>query len=128
LDPRIRAELLRRDREPARPGETTILLTTHYLDEAERLCDRIAIIDSGKIVALNSPPGPSEQSLGAESSNCRVLDRPEDVLDRLRNDGVAGDDAFSVGATVTVPLPTRRGRGCRGDSAAGHQDGCAEHA
>jgi ABC-type multidrug transport system, ATPase component len=103
LDPRIRAELLDviaglRDR-----SETTILLTTHYLDEAERLCDRIAIIDSGKIVALNSPRA-LRAELGEQIIELRVLDRPEDVLDRLRNDGVAGDDAFSVGATVTVPL------------------------
>src|SRR5439155_8109085 len=55
LDPRIRHELLEvigrlRDR-----GRITILLTTHYLDEAERLCDRIAIIHSGRIVALDTP-------------------------------------------------------------------------
>lgn len=34
---------------------TTVILTTHYMDEAEILCDRVAIIDSGNIVALNSP-------------------------------------------------------------------------
>src|SRR5207253_3079130 len=33
----------------------TILLTTHYMDEAERLCDRVAIIDLGKVIALGSP-------------------------------------------------------------------------
>src|SRR5213078_2641245 len=55
LDPRIRHELLDvigrlRDR-----NEITILLTTHYLDEAERLCDRIGIIHAGEIVALDTP-------------------------------------------------------------------------
>lgn len=35
--------------------ELTILLTTHYMDEADRLCDRIAIVDHGKLVALDSP-------------------------------------------------------------------------
>ena len=34
---------------------TTLLLTTHYMEEAEKLCDRVAIIDSGKVVAVNSP-------------------------------------------------------------------------
>lgn len=34
---------------------TTVIITTHYMDEAEYLCDRVAIIDSGKIIALNSP-------------------------------------------------------------------------
>ena len=32
-----------------------MIITTHYMDEAEYLCDRVAIVDSGKIVALNSP-------------------------------------------------------------------------
>src|SRR5258707_10633795 len=55
LDPRIRLELLDaiaglRERE-----EMTIVLTTHYLDEAERLCDRVAIVHSGEIVALDTP-------------------------------------------------------------------------
>ncbi len=35
--------------------DLTILLTTHYMDEADKLCDRIAIVDHGKLVALNSP-------------------------------------------------------------------------
>ena len=33
----------------------TVLLTTHYMDEAERLCDRVAIVDHGKVIALGSP-------------------------------------------------------------------------
>ena len=34
----------------------TVLLTTHYMDEAERLCDRVAIVDHGKVIALGTPP------------------------------------------------------------------------
>jgi ABC-2 type transport system ATP-binding protein len=34
---------------------TTVIITTHYMDEAEQLCDRIAILDEGKIIALASP-------------------------------------------------------------------------
>ncbi|HEX6334816.1 MAG TPA: ABC transporter ATP-binding protein, partial [Flavisolibacter sp.] len=34
---------------------TTVILTTHYMDEAEFLCDRVAIVDSGRIVAMASP-------------------------------------------------------------------------
>src|SRR5438132_805944 len=55
LDPRIRAELLDVIAGLRARMDTTILVTTHYLDEAERLCDRIAIIHSGKIVALDTP-------------------------------------------------------------------------
>src|SRR6185369_10957835 len=53
LDPRIRHELL--DLIAASAASATILLTTHYLDEAERLCDRIAIVHQGCIVAMDSP-------------------------------------------------------------------------
>jgi ABC-2 type transport system ATP-binding protein len=54
LDPQSRRQLwdiLRTYRARGR----TILLTTHYMDEAERLCDRVAIVDHGKVIALGSP-------------------------------------------------------------------------
>ena len=38
-----------------RERDLTILVTTHYMDEADKLCDRIAIIDHGKLAALDSP-------------------------------------------------------------------------
>lgn len=38
-----------------RDGGTTVIITTHYMDEAEYLCDRVAIMDAGKIIALDSP-------------------------------------------------------------------------
>src|SRR5438045_1191630 len=54
LDPQSRRQLwdiLRAFRAEGR----TILVTTHYMDEAERLCDRVAIVDQGKVIALGSP-------------------------------------------------------------------------
>ena len=54
LDPQARRnlwELVKNIRERG----TTVIITTHYMDESEYLCDRVAIIDSGRIVALNSP-------------------------------------------------------------------------
>ena len=54
LDPQARRnlwELIRTIREQG----TTVIITTHYMDEAEVLCDRVAIIDQGKIIALNAP-------------------------------------------------------------------------
>src|SRR6202023_967108 len=54
LDPRIRHELLDVVAGLRASGDITILLTTHYLDEAERLCDRIAIMHLGRIVALDT--------------------------------------------------------------------------
>jgi ABC-2 type transport system ATP-binding protein len=54
LDPQSRRQLWEVIRE-LRDRSRTVLLTTHYMDEAERLCDRVAIIDHGKIIALGSP-------------------------------------------------------------------------
>jgi ABC-2 type transport system ATP-binding protein len=107
LDPRIRAELLDviaglRDR-----SATTILLTTHYLDEAERLCDRLAIMHEGRIVALDSPRA-LRAELGEQIVELRVADDGRHVLERLRGEGVAGEDAFRVGTTIAIP---RHGRG-----------------
>jgi ABC-2 type transport system ATP-binding protein len=103
LDPRVRAELLDlvaglRDRM-----ETTILLTTHYLDEAERLCDRLAIMHEGRIVALDTPTA-LRADLGGRIVELRVHDEPAAALDRLRDRGLAGRDAFTVGTTITIPL------------------------
>jgi lipooligosaccharide transport system ATP-binding protein len=54
LDPQARHDLWKRLRE-LKQRRATLLLTTHYMDEAERLCDRIVIIDRGRIVAEGSP-------------------------------------------------------------------------
>jgi ABC-2 type transport system ATP-binding protein len=103
LDPRIRHELLDvivglRNRE-----DMTILVTTHYLDEAQRLCDRVAIIHQGEIVALDSPRA-LLSGLGREILEFRVDGSAEAALSALREHGVVRDDAFAVGARVTVPL------------------------
>ena len=54
LDPQARRQLWDVIRDLGDRGRTT-LLTTHYMDEAEKLCDRVAIIDQGKVIALGSP-------------------------------------------------------------------------
>ncbi len=54
LDPQARRSLWDLIKNIRDKG-TTVIITTHYMDEAEYLCDRVAIIDSGKIVALNTP-------------------------------------------------------------------------
>ena len=54
LDPQARRNLWELIRSIRDKG-TTVILTTHYMDEAEYLCDRVAIIESGKIVAIDSP-------------------------------------------------------------------------
>ena len=55
LDPRSKREVQAVVRELQQSDGTTILLTTHDMNEAEVLCDRIAIMDKGKVVALDTP-------------------------------------------------------------------------
>jgi ABC-2 type transport system ATP-binding protein len=103
LDPRIRHELLDVIAGLRARDELTILLTTHYLDEAQRLCDRVAIIHRGSLVALDSP-GALLAGLGHEILEFRVDSDPQAALAGLRARGIADDDAFAVGARITVPL------------------------
>jgi ABC-2 type transport system ATP-binding protein len=103
LDPRIRHELLDVIADLRAREELTILLTTHYLDEAQRLCDRVAIIHEGSLVALNSP-GALLAGLGREILEFRVDGNPRRALASLRERRVAGDDAFAIGARITLPL------------------------
>jgi len=63
LDPQIRREIHSLIQE-LRDRKTTIVLTTHYIEEAERLCDRVAIIDAGRIVAHGTPRELQEQTMG----------------------------------------------------------------
>jgi ABC-2 type transport system ATP-binding protein len=103
LDPRIRVELLDaiaglRERE-----EMTIVLSTHYLDEAQRLCDRVGIIHAGEIVALDTPPV-LLAGLGNELLELRVHGPVSLALAALGAQGIAAAEALVVGQTLTVPL------------------------
>ncbi len=63
LDPQARRNLWELISEIRDKG-VTVILTTHYLEEAEMLCDRVAIMDNGKIIALDSPKALVKQLLG----------------------------------------------------------------
>ncbi|HEX8775059.1 MAG TPA: ABC transporter ATP-binding protein [Pyrinomonadaceae bacterium] len=56
LDPQVRQEIWQRLEELRRLSGVTILLSTHYMDEAEKLCGRLMVIDRGHILAAGSPP------------------------------------------------------------------------
>jgi len=103
LDPRIRHEVLDLIAGLRARTEMTVLVTTHYLDEAQRLCDRVAVMHQGRIAALGTPTA-LLASLGAELVELRVDGDTSPVLAALRARGIASGDAFSVGATITIPL------------------------
>jgi ABC-2 type transport system ATP-binding protein len=71
LDPQVRREIydiiqeLRRDKK-------TVLLTTHYIEEAERLCDRVAIVDHGRVMALGTPRELKQKSAGTTRLEIRL--------------------------------------------------------
>ncbi len=62
----------------------TVLITTHYMDEADRLCNRIAIVDHGKLVALDSPEALKQTVPGENVIEAQFLHAPADWADRLR--------------------------------------------
>ncbi len=121
LDPRIRYELIDVIAGLRARFGATVLLTTHYLDEAERLCDRVAIMHAGRIVALDRP-ATLLAALGDQLLDVRVGTDPTVALARLRSRGVAGDDSFAVGATLTIPV---RGRSADAVLAAIRETGLA---
>jgi len=63
LDPQVRLEIHHLIME-LRQANCTILLTTHYIEEAERLCDRVAIIDAGRIIEMGTPREIQQRTLG----------------------------------------------------------------
>jgi ABC-2 type transport system ATP-binding protein len=103
LDPRIRFELLNAIAALRAHGEMTIVLTTHYLEEAERLCDRVAIVHQGSIVALDTPAA-LLAGLGGELLELRVQGDTAVALAALGAYGIAAAEAYVVGARLTVPL------------------------
>ena len=65
--------------------QLTILITTHYMDEADRLCDRIAIVDHGKLVALDSPAALKASVPGSNVIEVQFANAPQDWEQRLHN-------------------------------------------
>jgi ABC-2 type transport system ATP-binding protein len=103
VDIELRQQLWAYVRELNAQG-VTIVLTTHYLEEAERLCDRVAIIHAGAIVALDTPSA-LLADLGGELLELRVEGDMSVALAALGAHDVAGrDGSYVVGSTLTVPL------------------------
>jgi len=81
LDPAVRLALWSRVRE-LRAAGTSVLLTTHYMDEAERLCDRVAILSQGRSLCEGAPRALIEARLAREAVELDLLPREEEQLFR----------------------------------------------
>jgi len=98
LDPQARHVIWNLVREVRGRGKT-VLLTTHFMEEAEKLCDRVAILDHGKIVALDTPTA-LIRGLGAEE---RIVFSLEGTLPAGFEKALSGETRVEVqGAQVTV--------------------------
>lgn len=107
LDPQVRREIHSLIEE-MRANQTTILLTTHYIEEAERLCDRVAIVDEGKVIAIGSPRELQQRIMGDARVELQCaaplpLDVPASWPEELEL--VFSEDRCSV--SVAAPKPAR---------------------
>jgi ABC-2 type transport system ATP-binding protein len=111
LDPRARRDTWQLI-EDVRAGGVTVLLVTHFMEEAQRLCDRIAVIDKGRVAALDTPAGLIRRAAGATvisfTPSAPVDDRDLQALPGLASvehkDGritLAGTDE-TVNAVITL--------------------------
>jgi ABC-2 type transport system ATP-binding protein len=110
LDPVSRTavwEMLRKIKET---HDLTVLLTTHYMDEADKLCDRIAIVDHGKLVALDSPLRLKASVPGTNTIEASFANTPPDWASRLSAlpgvERVTGDAQVARIATSSGPSTT----------------------
>jgi ABC-2 type transport system ATP-binding protein len=102
LDPIVRNELWETIRALCREEQVTVLVSTHYLEEAQGVCDRVAIIDHGMIIALDTP-AQLINGLGAHILELGVEGDASNVMDALRESPHGVGEALLVGSTVTVP-------------------------
>jgi ABC-2 type transport system ATP-binding protein len=91
LDPQARSAVLEYLRSLHKIHDITIVLTTHYLEEAESLCDRIAVIDYGKIVALGTATELKRSAMGGDVVEAEVAALPNEALEALKTSKFALD-------------------------------------
>ncbi len=87
LDPQSRDHIWSYVRELMKHEDVTIVLTTHYMEEADKLCKQVAIVDHGQIVALDAPDRLKEK-LGGETITVKTKDNPS-FLERIKEAGIA---------------------------------------
>ncbi len=106
LDPAVRLALWSKIRELRSTG-TTVLLTTHYMDEAQRLCDEIAVMSEGRVIARGAPDVLIAERLGGEALELECSEELQDKLLAALPDGVQSIRAggrLMLYASTTEPL------------------------
>ena len=99
LDPAVRLALWSRIRE-LRAAGTTVLITTHYMDEAQRLCDQVAIVSAGRVIAAGAPAELITTRLAPEAVEFDCTPSEETAL----LDGVAAGRRLRIGGRLMVYL------------------------
>jgi ABC-2 type transport system ATP-binding protein len=102
LDPQSRRavwDLLEAVRKETR---ITVSLTTHYMDEAEQLCDRIAIVDRGKIIALDTPQGLKSTVEGSDRIELEIEGEAGSAAEKLRGEPFIRDVTSNGNGTITL--------------------------
>jgi ABC-2 type transport system ATP-binding protein len=103
LDPQVRREIYDIIEELKREKKT-IVMTTHYIEEAERLCDRVAIVDHGKVIAMGTPRELKERSGDKTRIEVRLAKQESELA--LRGlDGVSDCHNFNGGYVLHCQRP-----------------------
>src|ERR1700691_3501782 len=120
LDPVSRTNVWEMIRALRDRSELTILLTTHYMDEADKLCDRIAIVDHGKLAALDTPTHLKDNVPGTDTVEAEFEGAPSDWIAQLQSlshaasvtqgDGVVHIASNNGPATVAALMDLARSR------------------
>src|SRR5579863_4912246 len=120
LDPVSRTNVWEMIRSLRQKSELTILLTTHYMDEADKLCERIAIVDHGKLVALDTPTRLKDSVPGTDTVEVEFENAAADWLQQLeklphaadvkQRDGVVRISSHDGPSTVAGLMDLARAR------------------
>ena len=123
LDPVSRTNVWEMIRSLRERSELTILLTTHYMEEADKLCERIAIVDHGKLAALDTPTRLKDSVPGTDAVEAEFDGAPPDWDQQLaklaqatgvsRHDRVVHIASHNGPATVAALMDLARARGVR---------------
>jgi ABC-2 type transport system ATP-binding protein len=100
LDPQTRRNIWEHIEKMNKTEKLTIILTTHYMEEADYLCDRVAIIDHGKIIASDTPEN-LKNMLGGDVLTLETPN-PEGLKDLLKSECPGGGHVFDSKLSLSV--------------------------